>query len=86
MDDFYTPKQVVEMFDVSNHALKLWRDPKRLKLGVDDPLYLPPLKLSHSCVLYSPQALIDFCRRNPRYADKLIALVAPANPFSPTAS
>lgn len=68
-----TPAQVCELLGVSNAALKYWRDPNRLKRGVDDPLYLPPKHLAHSHITYPVADVVAFCERNPRYADKLVA-------------
>lgn len=72
--DTYTQEQVADLLGVSVRTLRQWRlsNPPSLRL------WLPCVKArptgrSH----YTREALLDFCRRNPRYGNKVLALLAP---------
>lgn len=72
--DTYSQEQVAELLGVSVRTLRQWR--------LTDP---PSLRLRLPCVKARPTGparytradLLDFCRRNPRYSSKVLALLAP---------
>jgi hypothetical protein len=57
------------------NALRKWRRPERLTKGRSDPLYLPatPDPSDPRIVWYATKDVLAFCRRNDRYATRLLA-------------
>lgn len=67
------------MLGVTNHALRLWRDPARLPGGKASTLYLPAITDpdNPNSVAYDIDEVLDFIHRNPAHRDHFLAKFAP---------
>jgi len=70
-----TPKDLMELFGVSNHALRKWRYAKP-----GSQHYLPAVTDidNPTKVYYTVDAVKVFLKRNPRYADRVASAFAPS--------
>lgn len=61
------------------NALRKWRNPARLSLGRQDPLFLPatPDPSDSRIVWYSDDDVVAFLRRNSNYAEVVFSCLVP---------